>query len=154
MKKFILSIASIFALTTVFAQGAMTVNPADFTSNPARFNGKTISVSTLKINMASTSASPALSSVSGPVAPMSVGPVAPVAPGPVGAGAPVIKCNAPRSFVAVDVDFPNDPNYNACFFMSEAMYKSLPKGQPSVNAMITFKGDNRMGYTITMYKLM
>ncbi len=46
MKKFTLFVLSIVGLASAaMAQGAMTVNAVDFTSNPARFNGKTIAIS-------------------------------------------------------------------------------------------------------------
>ena len=153
MKKVTLFLFSIVAFAAgAMAQGAMTVNAVDFTSNPARFNGKTIAISNLVVNLESTTSPSPVSPVGGgaPIPGLST---TPGTPGPMGAGAAVIRCNAPRGFHVLDVDFTNDPNFNACFFISEAMYKSLPKGQPSVRATLTFKGDARIGYTVTMYKL-
>ncbi len=154
MKKFTLFVLSIVGLASAaMAQGAMSVNPVDFTSNPARFNGKTIAISGLKLNMS------ANGPATGPVSPAGGGaPIpglnpGPAAPGPMGAGAPVIRCNPPRGFKTLDVDFTNDPNFTKCFFISEAQYNALPKGQAQLTAQLTFKGDDRMGYTITMFKL-
>ena len=75
------------------------------------------------------------------------------APGVSALGAPVIRCNAPRGFVNLDVDFPQDPTFQACFFMSQAMFSSLPKGQDHIPVTLTFKGDHRFGYTVTIFKL-
>ena len=134
------------------AQGAMTVNPVDFTSNPARFNGKTIAISGLKLDL-SAAAAP-----TGAVSPAGGGAAIPglaAAPGPATPGAPgagVIRCNPPRGFRSLEVDFTNDPNFAKCFFISEAQYNALPKGH-ALTAQLTFKGDDRLGYTITMFKL-
>ncbi len=154
MKKFTLFVLSIVGLASAaMAQGAMTVNAVDFTSNPARFNGKTIAISGLKLDMSAVSAAP-----SGAVSPAGAGaPIpglagGPGAPGPMGAGAPVIRCNPPRGFKSLEVDFTNDPNFAKCFFISEAQYNALPKGH-ALTAQLTFKGDDRLGYTITMFKL-
>ena len=147
MKKVTLFLFSIVAFAAgAMAQGAMTVQAMEFTQNPARFNGKTIAISGLTVNLESATAAPG--AVGGAIGGPSAG-----APGAMGAGAAVVRCNPPRGFRSLDVDFSNDPNFNKCFYMSEAMYTSLPKGQPSVRAQITFKGDDRLGYTVTMYKL-
>ncbi len=151
MKKITLFVLSIVGLASAaMAQGAMTVNAVDFTSNPARFNGKTIAISGLKLNTTSNAPAGAVSPAGGG-API---PGLAAAPGPMGAGAPpVTRCNPPRGFKSLDVDFTNDPNFAKCFFISEAQYNALPKGQAQLTAQLTFKGDDRMGYTITMFKL-
>jgi hypothetical protein len=130
MKKITLFVLSIVALASAaMAQGAMTVNPVDFTSNPAKFNGKTISISDLKLDL--------------------VGVV-----GTTGAVSPTgaIRCNPARGFKSIEVDFSNDPNFSKCFFMSENEYNKLPKGHV-LTAQLTFKGTTKLGYTITMFKL-
>ncbi len=148
MKKITLFVLSIVALASAaMAQGAMTVNPVDFTSNPARFNGKTISITGLKLNLAAAAPAGAVSPGGAPGLAGGAG-----APGAAGAGAPVIRCNPPRGFKSLDVDFTNDPNFAKCFFISEAQYNALPKGH-ALTAQLTFKGDDRLGYTITMFKL-
>ena len=153
MKKFTLFVLSIVGLASAaMAQGAMSVNAVDFTSNPARFNGKTIAISGLKLNMSSNAPTGAVGPAGGgaPIPGLATGPAA---PGAMGAGAPVTRCNPPRGFKSLEVDFTNDPNFSKCFFISEAQYNSLPKGQAQLTAQLTFKGDDRMGYTITMFKL-
>ena len=154
MKKLTLFVLSIVGLASAaMAQGAMTVNPVDFTSNPSRFNGKTISISGLKLDMSAAMGAPtgAVSAVgSGSAVPGLA--AAPGAPGAMGAGAAVIRCNPPRGFKSLEVDFTNDPSFNKCFFISDAQYNALPKGH-ALTAQLTFKGDDKLGYTITMFKL-
>ena len=129
------------------AQG-LTVDPVQFTSNPAAFNGKMVSVSGVLINPNNpTPPAPGVMPVA-PGASVSAGPGAAAAP-----GVPVVRCNAPRGFVALDVDFPTDPTFQACFFISQAMFNGLPKGQDKIQSTLTFKGDHRFGYTVTLYKL-
>ena len=146
MKKFLLLVGIVSLFGTAIGQGAMKVSPIEFTSNSSKFNGKMISISPVQIVLDGKTHDPR---VVGPMTPN----VLSSGPGPAGVGTQVLRCNAPRSFKSIEIDFPSDPNYNACFFISEAMFNSLPKGQPSVNAEIVFKGDSRVGYTITMFKL-
>jgi len=154
MKKITLFVLSIVGLASAaMAQGALPVNAVDFTSNPARFNGKTIAISGLKLDMSAAMPAPAgaVSAVgSGSAIPGLA--AAPGAPGAMGAGAAVIRCNPPRGFRSLEVDFTNDPSFAKCFFISEAQYNALPKGH-TLNAQLTFKGDDKLGYTITMFKL-
>ena len=72
------------------------------------------------------------------------------APGAIGAGE--IRCNPPRGFKSIEVDFTNAPAFSKCFFIAEAKYNALPKGH-ALTAQLTFKGSDRLGYTITMFKL-
>jgi hypothetical protein len=52
----------------------------------------------------------------------------------------------------VKVAFPADMNFTKCFFIAEAQYNALPKGQ-RLNAQLTFKGDSNLGYVITLFRL-
>ena len=127
---------------------SLLVGPVQFTSNPAAFNGKMVSVSGILINPSNpTPPAPGVISVA-PGASVSTGSGTPIAP-----GAPIARCNAPRGFVVLDVDFPTDPTFQACFFISQSMFNSLPKGQDKIQSTLTFKGDHRVGYTVTLYKL-
>ncbi len=150
-------------ITTLFAMTAMMVGAAysqivirgvDFATNPARWNGKPVTVKDIQLNMTNHQAVAA-----GAVAP--AGQVAPggslnAAPGPNGQGAAVVRCNPPRGFKQIDVDFLEKPEYEGCFFMSEAMYNELKKqtaGQTKVDVQLTFRGDSKMGYQVTFYRL-
>jgi hypothetical protein len=151
MKKITLFVLSIVALASAaMAQGAMTINAVDFTSNPARFNGKTIAIAGVKLDLTAAAAP------TGAVSPAGGGAAIPglaAAPGPATPGAPgAIRCNPPRGFKSIEVDFTNDPSFSKCFFISEAQYNALPKGH-ALTAQLTFKGSDRLGYTITMFKL-
>lgn len=145
---------AVMALTGSLSAQGLVVDQVQFSSNPAAFNGKMVSVSGILINPSSPTPPapgvmpPAPISLSSVKAPLSPG--SPVPPAP---GAPTVRCNAPRGFVALDVDFPSDPTFQACFFMSQSMFSSLPKGQNQILSTITFKGDHRTGYTVTLYKL-
>ena len=148
MKKLTLFVLSIVGLAcAAVAQGALPVKAVDFTSCPARFNGKTIAISQLKLDLSTDVPTPA-----GAVGAAGSGSAVPGAPSAMGAAAAVIRCNPPRGFRSLKVDFTNDPNFSKCFFISEAQYNALPKGC-ALNAQLTFKGDDRFGYTITMFKL-
>jgi hypothetical protein len=63
----------------------------------------------------------------------------------------VAKCKTPRGFKQVDVDFPANPSFAACFYMSEAMLKTVPL-QENFKAQITFKGDKNLGFQISLFK--
>ena len=127
---------------------SLPVDQVQFTSNPTAFNGKMVSVPGILINPNNPTPFPSGVIPAAPGSSLSSGSGTPAAP-----VAPVIRCNAPRGFVALDVDFPKDPTFQACFFVSRAMFNSLPKGQDKIQSTITFKGDHRIGYTITLYKL-
>ena len=149
MKKITLFVLSIVALASAaMAQGAMTINAVDFTSNPARFNGRTIAISGVKLDLTAAAPTGAVSAAGGG----SAIPGLASAPGPAGAGAGVIRCNPPRGFKSIEVDFTNAPSFSKCFFIAEAQYNALPKGH-ALTAQLTFKGSDRLGYTITMFKL-
>ena len=125
---------------------SLEIDPIQFTSKPAAFNGKMVSVSRILINP--NKPTPPASGV------ISVAPGASVSKGAgTSTGTSATRCNAPRGFVALDVDFPTDPTFQACFFISQAMFNSLPKGQDKIQSTLTFKGDHRIGYTIILYKL-
>ncbi len=139
---------AVMALMGSLSAQSLVVGPVQFTSNPAAFNGKMVSVSGVLINPSNPT----------PPAPgvMPAAPGASISAGsgtPAALGAPVVRCNAPRGFVALDVDFPTDPTFQACFYISQSMFSSLPKGQDKIQSTLTFKGDHRVGYTVTLYKL-
>ena len=127
---------------------SLPVDPVQFTSNPASFNGKMVSVSGILINP--TKPTPAASGVISVASGSSVSKGAGTSAAP---RTPTTRCNAPRGFVPLDVDFPTDPTFQACFFISQSMFNALPKGQDKIQSSLTFKGDHRIGYTISLYKL-
>jgi hypothetical protein len=133
------------------AQGAMNVTASEFVARSGRFNGVTVVISNLKIDLSAVSTT----IPSGAVSPAGSGapvPGSPAAPGPMSAGSSDIRCLPPRGFKTVKVGFPADANFTKCFFIAEAQYNALPKGQ-TLNAQLTFKGDSNLGYVITLFRL-
>ena len=72
--------------------------------------------------------------------------------GAISTSASDIRCLPPRGFKSVKVAFPADMNFTKCFFIAEAQYNALPKGQ-RLNAQLTIKGDSNLGYVITLFRL-
>ena len=145
MKKITLFVLSIVALAGA-ASAQTVITDAQFTENTTKYNGLTVSISNLTLNPQTAVPSGSGVTSGGAVAAPGAGKAAAAAPG-------VIRCNAPRNYRAIDVDFKNDPSFNKCFFISKTLYSSLPKGQNGLNATVTFKGDSKVGYTITLFKL-
>jgi hypothetical protein len=143
MKKITLLVLSIVALSSA-ASAQTSVNAAEFTSNPDKFKGVTILIDGVILHP--NTAVPNVS-VGGPAV-VSMG----VGSAPSGNNA-VAKCNTPHGYKAVDVDFPTNPTFAKCFFMSEAQYNSLPPNKDIIKAQIIFKGDQKFGYIITLFKL-
>jgi hypothetical protein len=143
MKKITLLILSTLALAST-ALGQTSVNAAEFTSNPDKFKGVTISIDGVILH---------------PNLPTSNLPSGSPAGAPRGAGLTspgsnvVANCNTPHGYRAIDVDFPSNPAFAKCFYMSEAQYNSLPHTKDVIKAQIIFKGDQKFGYIITLFKL-
>lgn len=156
MKKLTILFALIFAsFGTAFAQAPIT--GAVFATNPARFDGQKVTVKNLQLDLTKNSAPK-----TGAVAPVAVSPAggsltgAPVAPGQNGSGSLVARCNPPRGFKELNVAFIEKPDYHACFFMSEAMHNQLMKetaGKTKVDIQLTYRGDSKLGYSVTFYRL-
>jgi hypothetical protein len=142
MKKITLFLFSVVALATA-SKAQTPVNATDFTTNPDQYKGMTISISGLEFN----------TEIKKPTSTVAGGGVA-VTPGK-GVKAPIAaaRCNAPKGYKVVDVNFPTDPTFKKCFIMKNSIYSSLPLNQSAVPATITFKGDSKLGYTITLFKL-
>ncbi len=147
MKKITLLALSIFTfIATTFAQNIQYLTAVEFTSNPAKYDGATISISGVKLNPKSSVSTVSVTAPSGAIT--------------AGAGTPgsmgnnTMRCTAPRGLYAIDIDFPNNPSFQKCFFISGAQFNSLPKTQDGINASIMFKGDDKNGYTITLFKLL
>lgn len=144
MKK-LLFIAVMTLMGSLSAQG-ISVKPEEFTSNPARFDGQTISVPTSIINLDGIDITATMGTSAGPAS-AGVGMGAPATISP----AKVIRCNAPMGFTVVDIDFKANPTFNACFLMPKAMYDQLPKGK-DITVTLMFKGSYNAQYTITNFK--
>jgi hypothetical protein len=132
---------SVMTLMGSLSAQDLVVDQVNFTSNPAAFSGKMILIKGIYINASSPK----------PSAP-SPAPIG-IRPRPASSPDPTDRCNAPRSFVPLNVEFPDDPNFQACFFMSQSMFSSVPKCQDKIQVTLIFKGDHRTGYAVTMYKM-
>jgi len=147
MKKLLILLVGIVSLFGTAIGQNLTVNDVEFTSNPSKFNNQIVTINSVKLNLSSNK-------------PVSISVPTNGATVSTGAGTPsskstgaTVRCNAPRGFRSLQVDLLNNQSFNVCFFISEAMFTTLPKGQPTVNAQITFRGDSNFGYVINMYKL-
>ena len=149
MKKLVLLLLlSIGIIGSSFSQ--MAIPGEAFAQNPARFNGRKVTVKNVQILKSSQH------SHVGPV----VGGIshAQVAPGPVNSPtAPnVTPCNPPRGFSKVDVFFRGAPEYKGCFFMFDTMKQELDRQmglESAVDVQISFRGDSRTGYNVSFYRL-
>jgi hypothetical protein len=149
MKKITLLAFSIFAfIATTFAQNIQNPTAVEFTTNPVKYNGATISISGVKLNPKSSVSTVSVAPPSGAIT------AGAGTPGTLGNSSNTMRCTAPRGFYAIDIDFPNNPSFQKCFFISGAQFNSLPKTQDGLNASIMFKGDDKNGYTITLFKLL
>ena len=123
-----------------------------FAQNPARFNGRKVTIKNIEI----VSQNFVGSAISGPAIGPTGGSVA-LTPGAIGTPTQpnVAPCRPPRGFSQVELFFKGEPEFKACFFMSDAMKAQLNRemGGQNVDAMITFRGDHRTGYNVTFYRL-
>jgi hypothetical protein len=143
MKKITLLVLSIIALASA-ASAQTSVNAAEFTSNPDKFKGVTILID--GVDLHPNTSVPSVS-VGGPA-------VVSMGAGSAPSGNNVVaKCNTPHGYKAIDVDFPGTPTFAKCFYMSEAQYNSLPHTKDVIKAQIIFKGDQKFGYIITLFRL-
>lgn len=124
-----------------------------FAQNPSRFNGRKVTIKNIQIVSTPSSVG---SVISGPAIGPTGSSVA-LTPGVIGTSATpnVTPCRPPRGFSQVDLFFKGEPEFKACFFMSDAMKNQLNRemGGQNVDAMITFRGDYRTGYNVTFYRL-
>jgi len=149
-KIFLLALVTIGMIGSSFSQ--MAIPGEAFAQNPARFNGRKVTVKNVQILKSSQHSK----SVVGPV----VGGIghAQVAPGPVNSPtAPnVTPCNPPRGFSKVDVFFRGAPEYKGCFFMFDNMKDELDRQmglESAIDVQISFRGDSRTGYHVSFYRL-
>lgn len=148
MRKTILAV--VLTIGTIGSTLAQLAIPGEvFADNPHRFNGRRVTIKNIQLNSEVTSGQ------------LSVGQSSPallnVSAGVVGTpSAPTIQpCRPPRGFSQIDVVFKGKPEFKACFFMQDAMKIQLDRemGGHITDAMISFRGDHRMGYHVSLYKL-
>lgn len=146
MKKSIILLTTLLLSAAAMAQ--MAIPGAAFADNPTRFNGRKVTVKGVSFDFnSSTNGANIVSPMGGPVG----APTA--APGP--SSNTVVRCNPPRGFSEVKINFHSAPSFKACFFMADPMLTQLEResSAPVVEAEITFRGDLRVGYNVTFYRL-
>ena len=142
MKKITVFVLSIVALASAASAQSITVSDAQFTSNPDKYKGKSITVS---VALRPKAVVPVATSVA-------VGAPSTVSTGAGAAANVVASCKkAPTGYNSIDVDFVSNPKFAACFIMQKAEYDKII-GQESVKAAITFKGEMSTFYTIYLVK--
>lgn len=150
MKKLTILLTVLFVSVAAMAQ--MAIPGAAFADNPSRFNGRKVTVKGVAFDLSSTT----LAVNAAPLVGINTALSAPVAaPTANGANTPAVRCNPPRGFKQVDINFYSSPRYKGCFFMADQMFTQLERevGGQSIEAEITFRGDARTGYNLTFYRL-
>tara|TARA_S200002703_G_scaffold1109_2_gene1908 strand:- start:1056 stop:1481 length:426 start_codon:yes stop_codon:yes gene_type:complete len=139
MKKFLLSLLAIGMMGSSVAQ--MAIPGGIFADDPTRFNGRKVTVKNIQIDFADLDTQYGITTPPGPIGT----PTKPL----------IAPCRPPRGFVKVKVFFLEKPEYDACFFMVSSMYEQLKRetGGVTTDARITFRGEPRIGYHITFYRL-
>lgn len=147
MKKFTLLFAVAFAL--VGSSVAQIAIPGEvFAGNPSRFSNRKVTIKNIEIVKTSATSGP---SIGGPAGSFQGAPGAAGTP-----GAPATQpCRPPRGFSEVAVHFKGAPEFKGCFFMADNMKTQLDRecGHENTPAQITFRGDGRVGYHISFYRL-
>ena len=148
MKKLVTLV--VLAVAVVGSAVAQMAIPGEiFASNPARFNGRKVTLKNIELVKADLNhVGPAIGGPAGALhgAPGAVG--TPSAPS-------THPCRPPRGFTEVGVFFKGAPEYKACFFMASNMKEQMDReiGHENTPAQITLRGDSRMGYMISFYRL-
>ena len=147
MKKLILtSLAIIGMIGSSIAQ--MAIPGEVFAENPARFNGRKVTLKNIEIVKVDPNGGPL---IGGPAGTFQGAPGAAGSP----TGPATQPCRPPRGFSEVQVFFKGAPEYKACFFMGDMMKEAIDRemGHENAPALITFRGDSRTGYNISLIRL-
>ncbi|MGC6413443.1 MAG: hypothetical protein ACON5K_01945 [Bacteroidia bacterium] len=144
-----------------FAKAQLIVSATEFARNPALYNGRTIILTGVEVNInnPANTANASIGSVATPVAtltgPVSVSPVAPTRPQiggtttPTGTTTAIQRCNPPKGWLITDVELPN--NLQQCFVIYDKMATTLPTQK--FNADLTLRVDTRLMHRITRVKV-
>src|SRR5210317_867315 len=148
MKKLTLLFAVAFAVVGS-AMAQMAIPGEVFAGNPARFNGRKVTIKNIEI--VKSDANHGGPAIGGPAGALHG------APGAVGTpSAPATHpCRPPRGFAQVTLFFKGMLEYKGCFFMAENMKTQMDRevGHENAPAQVTFRGDSRTGYMISFYRL-
>ena len=136
MKKITVFVLSIVALAGA-ASAQVVVPQKDFTNNCDNYKGQLITIK--DVNLRPKQA----------VTAITVGAPATVTVGPGSTKNVVASCKVIKGQKSIDVDFPTDPNFAACFYITDALFSSLPIAQETIKSTIAFKGQKSTGFFIT-----
>jgi hypothetical protein len=139
MKKITVFVLSIVALASA-ASAQIVTKQNDFTNNCDAFKGQTIIID--GVNLRPKQA----------VKVIAVGAPAVVTVGKGSTANVVASCKVIRGYKSIDVDFTSNPTFAACFYMQDAMFKSLPI-QETIKGQLTFKGEKSTGFIINLFKM-
>ena len=138
MKKLVLFAVVAFASSAAFSQ--MAVSGGDFANHPERYDNKPVTLNQVTVGEAE----------HGPGG-HHAGPHG--APGMNDHGAP---CNPPRGTKQIPVNFKQNQEYKGCFYAQDAMATQIlnnARGPQPVEMVLSIKGNQKMGYLITSYKV-
>jgi hypothetical protein len=140
MKK-IITLLTVCSLA-LSAMAQLAIPGGVFDSNPARFNGRKVTLKNVEIIKTQEAGR---HTIGGPsIAAHGLPAVSSVAP-----------CRAPRGFATVEVNFLEETSFKACFFMAKNMRDQMyleVDDQPCA-AQITIRGNIGVGYHISFYRI-
>ena len=130
MKKVLLFAVVAFASSAAFSQ--MAVSGGDFANHPERYENKPVTLNQVSVG----------EEEHGPGAPQ-------------GAthGTP---CVAPTGTTKIPVNITQNPGFHGCFYAQNAMATQIlnkARGPQPVDMVLSIKGNQKMGYLITAYKI-
>jgi len=139
-KLLLLAVMTIGMIASSVAQ--MAIPGEIFAQNPARFNGRKVTLKNVEIIKTQEAGR---HTIGGPsIAAHGLPAVSSVAP-----------CRAPRGFATVEVNFLEETSFKACFFMAKNMRDQmyLEVGDQPCAAQITIRGNIGVGYHISFYRI-
>lgn len=146
MKKLSLTLIALFCFFKI-SSAQIIVDANDFASNPAKYNGRTITIKGIKIQIQDEGNS----TVGGG----SIGGSGNISSGSGASGgsnnAPSTRCTPPKLYQTLNVQF-NVPTYEGCFVILSKMATIIPVGG-SPKADLTFKADTRTMNKVTGIRL-
>lgn len=147
MKKLI-TLLTVCSLT-LSAMAQMAIPGGVFASNPARFDGRKVTIKNIEIIKTEENRR---AGIGGPGIAAYGLPGAGGIPSAISSAAP---CNPPRGFKTVEVNFLEEVSFKACFFMAEDMIEQLylEVGDQPCAAQITIRGNGRAGYHVSFYRI-
>ncbi len=143
MKKIISLVLSILALVSA-ASAQVIVNQKDFTKNCEKYDDQVITIK--GVNLRRKTPFEYIADAKRSQFAYYCDSVGPQRTGPKNNTFP--NCKIYKGQKLVKVDFSSNSKWNSCFYITDALYSSLPEKSTFVKSTITFKG-NKYGWFIT-----